>query len=214
MIKTIFFDFDGVICESVSIKTDAFYEMYLPYGADIAKLIKLHHLANGGMSRFDKFVHYHKHFLNTHLSSEDVNKLANCFSEIVLEKVIKAPLVDGIKTFLQKQSSEFRCHIVSATPDEEIKRIIKLKGLQPFFKSVHGSPTSKTKWVKMIITEAGLKLSECVFIGDANADYEAAKGNNIQFILRSTEDNKLLFRDIDVISIPTFYKFYNVLRAL
>ena len=30
-IKNIFFDFDGVIAESVNAKTDAFEEMYLPY---------------------------------------------------------------------------------------------------------------------------------------------------------------------------------------
>ena len=36
LIKNIFFDFDGVIAESVSAKTDAFKEMYMPYGEEIA----------------------------------------------------------------------------------------------------------------------------------------------------------------------------------
>ena len=38
-IKNIFFDFDGVIAESVSAKTEAFREMYLPYGIDIANQV-------------------------------------------------------------------------------------------------------------------------------------------------------------------------------
>ena len=40
MIKNIFFDFDGVLAESVNIKTDAFYEMFLKYGKDIAEKVK------------------------------------------------------------------------------------------------------------------------------------------------------------------------------
>ena len=50
MIKAIFWDFDGVIADSVNVKTDAFYELYLPYGKNIAEKVKEYHLANGGFS--------------------------------------------------------------------------------------------------------------------------------------------------------------------
>ena len=46
----IFFDFDGVIVDSVNIKTQVFYLMYLPYGEDIALKAKQHHIENGGVS--------------------------------------------------------------------------------------------------------------------------------------------------------------------
>ncbi len=52
-IKTIFFDFDGVIADSLDVKTNAFYRMYEPYGKDIAESVAKHHIANGGMSRFE-----------------------------------------------------------------------------------------------------------------------------------------------------------------
>ena len=47
-IKNIFFDFDGVIAESVSAKTYAFEEMYLPYGNDIALKVVEYHKLHGG----------------------------------------------------------------------------------------------------------------------------------------------------------------------
>ena len=55
MIKTIFFDFDGVILNSVNVKTEAFRDMYKQYGDDIAQKVVNHHLANGGVSIFEKF---------------------------------------------------------------------------------------------------------------------------------------------------------------
>ena len=36
-IKAIIYDFDGVICDSVNVKTEAFGEMYAQYGKEIQK---------------------------------------------------------------------------------------------------------------------------------------------------------------------------------
>ena len=38
--KTIFWDFDGVIKDSVSVKSDAFEELFLPFGSDVAKKLE------------------------------------------------------------------------------------------------------------------------------------------------------------------------------
>ena len=35
-LKNIIFDFDGVILDSLDCKTEAFYQMYLPHGEDVA----------------------------------------------------------------------------------------------------------------------------------------------------------------------------------
>ena len=50
-IKSLFFDFDGVIADSVGCKTDAFREIYLSFGEDVASKVVVHHLNNGGVSR-------------------------------------------------------------------------------------------------------------------------------------------------------------------
>jgi len=63
MIKAIIFDFDGVIVESVQVKTDAFAEIYNPFGKEIVQKVVKHHKANGGISRFEKFELYHRNFL-------------------------------------------------------------------------------------------------------------------------------------------------------
>ena len=70
VIKNIFFDFDGVILDSVDCKTQAFEAMYAQHGQEIADQVKKHHLENGGVSRFEKFKHWHKKHLGIEITNE------------------------------------------------------------------------------------------------------------------------------------------------
>ena len=101
--RNIIFDFDGVLAESVHIKTQAFSQIYSEYGENIANKVVKHHKANGGMSRYEKFPYYHKNFLNIDLSEEDINQLSDDFSKLVIEGVINAEEVNGALLFLKKK---------------------------------------------------------------------------------------------------------------
>jgi len=48
MIRGIAFDFDGVLVESVDVKTRAYARMFEEYGADIVSKVVDYHLTNGG----------------------------------------------------------------------------------------------------------------------------------------------------------------------
>ncbi len=193
MIKNIIFDFDGVICESVNIKTDAFYEMYLPYGKEIAKKVKEHHIANGGMPRYDKFKYYENEFLEKPLSDERMQKLSDEFSGLVKSKVIDAPFVEGALEFLKNDSHSYKCFIVSATPMKEMQEIAKAKKIDQYFEEIFGSPTNKREWGKYILDTYKIKSSETLFIGDAMSDYTAAKTHHLHFLLRAHNGNKDIF---------------------
>ena len=67
-IKNIFFDFDGVIAESVSAKTEAFREMYSQYGEGISNQVVDYHVNHGCISRFEKFKYWEKKFFNKDIS--------------------------------------------------------------------------------------------------------------------------------------------------
>ena len=56
-IKILIYDFDGVICQSVNIKTEAFRELYKHQSKDkIEEFIDFHY-KHGGVSRFKKIEH-------------------------------------------------------------------------------------------------------------------------------------------------------------
>ena len=190
MIKNIIFDFDGVLCESVNIKTEAFYEMYLPYGAQIAENVKAYHLKNGGMPRRDKFMYFESILLNKTINNEKLETLSNQFSSLVVEKVINSNFVNGAYEVLRENSSNYFCFIVSATPMDEMKYIAKKKGIAPFFKEVYGSPVNKIEWTKHILSTYNLNSKETLFIGDAESDFIASQKNNTHFLLRATTYNK------------------------
>lgn len=216
MIKNIFFDFDGVIADSVNVKTEAFYKMYHPYGVEIANKVKLHHLDNGGMSRFKKFAYYHETYLNQTINQEQINILADEFSKLVLDGVVSSPLVPGILDFLENNYKKLNFWVISGTPTEEIRIILKRKNLNSYFIDAFGSPKSKNEWVKSILENYSLNKCETVFIGDAIADFEAANSNDLKFILRETCENFNLFENKKEISlrIKDFINFEQQLAIL
>ena len=57
--KAYFFDFDGVLADSVEVKTLAFAKLFEEFGAGIQEKVVAHHRNHGGMSRYDKFRHYY-----------------------------------------------------------------------------------------------------------------------------------------------------------
>ena len=99
--KAFFFDFDGVIADSVNVKTDAFAEIYSPYGKKVVSQVISHHIFHGGISRYEKFRYYHRNFLKKQISEAEVEELAQKFSNLVIQKVIEAPFISGAPEFLE-----------------------------------------------------------------------------------------------------------------
>jgi HAD superfamily hydrolase (TIGR01549 family) len=195
MIKNIFFDFDGVLAESVNVKTEAFRALYAPFGSEIADKVVKWHEANGGVSRFEKIKTWHQEYLGITLDELEISEWAERFSNLALQGVLQAAWVDGAIEFLERESAAYRNWIISGTPDAEMKDIARLRGIDAYFEGIHGSPKKKTDWATEIIEHFELNPSDTVFIGDARSDYEAAKACGLHFILRSTMENQNLFPD-------------------
>ena len=87
--SAIIFDFDGVIAESVEIKTEAFRDMYAPYGKEVSDKVVDHHLKNGGMSRFEKIPFYHRSFLGKDLSKSQIVDLGK---HLAMQVAASSPL--------------------------------------------------------------------------------------------------------------------------
>jgi len=196
-IKNILFDFDGVIVDSVNIKTEAFRRLYQEFSDEIANKVVEHHIANGGMSRFDKFRLYHKEFLEIKIGEPEVKHLSERFSRLVKQGVIEAPEIKGSHTFLNDYCDVYNMFIITGTPTDESKEICKARNIYSCFKGIYGSPESKDYWTKYLINKYNLIIEETIFVGDALVDYNAAIGNGMNFWLRVTEENELLFRNIN-----------------
>lgn len=211
-IKNVFFDFDGVIAESVSAKTSAFEEMYLPFGKDIASKVVEYHKLHGGVSRYEKFKYFHKEFLNEVINKEKVDELAIQFSNIVLEKVINSEEVLGANYFIEKYHKKFQFWIITGTPTAEIEFIIEKRKLTDFFIGIHGSPNNKRYWTENLIKKYNLNRDEIIFLGDAATDKDAADFSKIHFALKESEENKEIFKDFTGYRFTDFYQLEKILN--
>lgn len=188
MIRSIIFDFDGVIADSNHIKTDAFVKLFEDYPQHIKELIRRFHLQNGGMSRFDKFRYIYANFLKEKLSEERFKKLCEDFNKLVIDGVINAPMIDGVDDFLKRNKTKYDMYIVSGTPDYEIKEILKRRKLDKYFLGIRGSPETKKDLIIEVLDRNNYNKEEVVFLGDSINDYEGALAAGVEFVAKISDD--------------------------
>lgn len=201
--KAIFWDFDGVIKESVEVKNRAFYQLFLPYGDVVALRVCEHHIANGGMSRMDKMPLYLQ-WAGQAGSVSTIDAFCRRFGEMVLQAVVDAPWVPGVEVLLRANPHRQTFFVVSATPQGELEEILHRLDLMQCFSRIYGAPTRKTDAIQMALAEQGLEPCDCVMIGDALADLEAAEANAVPFLLRRHATNAELFSSYAGPSVEDF----------
>lgn len=200
--QAIIFDFDGVVVESGKIKTQAFAELYRPYGEDIVAKVVQFHTQNGGMSRYRKFRHFQQHFLNKPpLTEEEEKQLDIRFSGLVVEAVIAAEAVPGAVELIRQQAERIPLFVASGTPETELKVIVERRGLTPYFTAVRGAPALKKTIIAEILSRHALKPESVLMIGDAMADLEGALANSTAFLGRVHPDDSNPF-PADVKTVP------------
>jgi beta-phosphoglucomutase-like phosphatase (HAD superfamily) len=180
--RAIIYDFDGVICDSVNVKTDAFAEMYLPYGDHIVSQVVNYHLLNGGVSRFEKFRHFHNKFLGIKIDKEQVNQLAEQFASLVMHKVIASEFIPGSFEFIKAHNEKYLQFVCTGTPESEILEILEQRNMSSYFKGIYGSPVRKSGIIRRIASEFNISTDEMIFFGDSKTDYDAALEMNVDFI--------------------------------
>ena len=183
-VAAIIFDFDGVIVESVDIKTRAFATLFEAEPASVVEAAVNYHLANAGLSRYAKFAYVYEELLRKPLDDATVVALDSRFSELVTERVVACPLVAGARSYLDARSAEVPLHLVSATPEGELRGIVQRRGLTCYFEDVLGSPAAKPDNVRRIIERHGYDPACVPLIGDGRQDYEAAREHGLPFIGR------------------------------
>lgn len=196
MIKAIVFDFDGVILESASIKTDAFAEVVKEYPKSQAEAFVAYHRSHMGISRHIKFRYFIEEILKQSYTDEAEQRLANRFEEIVFARVMGCPFVAGAREFLERNCHKYDLYVASGTPQEELEKIVEGRELGGFFKDIYGTPMKKEEIVEHICGKAGYQRDEMCFVGDALTDKKAAENTGLLFVGRNTEDNEEDFQDV------------------
>ena len=182
MIKNIIFDFDGVILDSIPIKTEAFGALFKDFPADQVDQLLTYHLENGGLSRYVKIRYFFETLRHESIAEEEVAAYAHRYS-LLTKKALCEPgfLIDDTMEFIRKNHGRYRMHIASGADDADLKYICKMLKIDTYFISIDGAPTKKVDIVRNIIEVNNYKKEETILIGDSINDFQAAENNDLRF---------------------------------
>lgn len=203
--KAIILDFDGVILESVQVKTQAFQELFSRYTNDVQPIID-YHLQNNGVSRFLKFRYIWEEILKKEYTDSVEDMLAAEFSKITVQRVAACAFVKGALDFLKVMSERLPLYVASAVPVADLKAIIDKKGITGYFTKVYGfPPTTKEEAIKDILARESIASGEVLYIGDSLEDLRVSRESGVVFIARQNEEDftghlKEVFTNMDIIT--------------
>lgn len=187
----IFWDFDGVILDSMPVRDRGFELVLTDYPDHQVAALLQYHRENGGLSRYVKFRYFYEEVLREPLSDERLNELTSAFSEIMLNELGNSDLLikDSV-AFLKSAAPKFPMHVVSGSDQTELRELCRRLDLTDYFISIHGSPKPKTQWVGELLAEHQYAPPKAVLIGDSRNDLDAARDNKIEFIGYNNESLK------------------------
>ncbi len=181
-INTIFWDFDGVIMDSNSVRDTGFERVLSEFPkAQVEDLLEFHR-KNGGLSRYVKFRYFFEEVRKESVTENQIQVWAAKFSEIMLSSLMNpALLITDSILFIKNNYQKYKMHIVSGSDGNELRKICEEIGIYQYFITIEGSPTPKNLLVKNILETYEYKPENCVLIGDSINDKEAAMSNNVFF---------------------------------
>ena len=186
-LSCIVFDCDGVILESVPVKTRAFVRLAEPFGSDAVDRLLMYHKAHGGVSRYKKFEWLYREVLGRKITREELDELGRRFAALAFEEVCRCALVPGVEAVLTRWKGRTPMYVCSGAPHEELNAILEERGLQHYFAGIFGSPPSKAALLRDIIRLAGVDPASAVMVGDSVTDLDAAEAVGTLFYGRGGE---------------------------
>lgn len=189
--RVIFWDFDGVIKDSVAVKSIGYEQLFSFYGEEVVGKVRQHHITHGGISRYEKIPLY-LGWAGEATTIDQVQTFCKRFSDLVFQAVIESPWVPGVREYLQANQTNQYFVLMTATPQEEIEQILQMLKITHCFREVHGAPTAKTAVVSNVLKRLHCLPEHALVVGDSDTDLSAAEENGVVFLLRSTPLNQEL----------------------
>lgn len=185
--STLVFDCDGVVLNSNQVKTDAFYQAALPYGAAAAWALVEYHVAHGGISRYKKFAHFLEQIAPQYalgFTGPGLDGLLQSYADEVIGGLLRCEIAPGLAT-LREQTPGARWMIVSGGDQAELRDVFTQRGLAQLFDGgIFGSPDTKDEILAREKNNGNICQS-ALFLGDSKYDYRAASRAGLDFVFLS-----------------------------
>ncbi|PCI42139.1 MAG: HAD family hydrolase [Rhodospirillaceae bacterium] len=175
------FDCDGVLIDSNAIKIQAFRDVAEQYGPESTEALVDHHIKYGGISRFVKFEYLFSDILCRKPEAGELERVLEQFSKATMARLIECEVAPHLHDVLKAASQNAKLFVVSGGLQNEVREVLKQKGLADYFTDIFGSPDNKAQ-IFSRERENGQMAGPAVFVGDAQYDHEMAEKFGFDFI--------------------------------
>ncbi len=186
-VSAIFFDFDGVIMDSMHLKLEAYLRAVERFGfepSEVDRLMRVHM----GQSR-QRILRWMYEDLSGEAMPDDVfEEVLAVFNAHDDAFRVRMEYVPGSREFLEKVHSRFYTAVITGTPEDVILKTTAHFELDGFFDVVRGSPDRKIDIAAELLERNGLDPATTLFVGDGKTDQEAAEANGLRFVGRGTKE--------------------------
>lgn len=176
------FDLDGVILDSVTTKQAAFRTVF----EDRMEVeeIDAYNKAHMGVPRRMKIAHVLSEICGQEATPSAVAEAEIRYRAEIERRSQDVALVPGARELLVKERP-FDCAVNSSAPHAEVLEALDRHGITRWFVEIHGFPEAKASVLKrMREVDPNRAL---VFLGDAQADQDAAREAGVPFIVVGVE---------------------------
>lgn len=173
------FDCDGIIFDTTNLKLLAFQNVLKEYDKKYIKQFTDYFRSNFGRSRFLHARYFIENILKEPFQQKKFDEIIFNFSKECKIIYDTAEICKGVIDFLQS-NPKFDKYVASGSAQDELRDVFDKRGLNSYFISIYGSPRHKNDLVKDICSK--YSHNNILMIGDAEADFRAAKSAGIDFL--------------------------------
>lgn len=184
--KTIVFDCDGVILDSNQLKTQAYFDTAIAFGANDqqARALMEYHVRLGGISRYPKFEYFLSDILQQPVKQADVEFLLDRFASEIHHGLLHCKVADGLLE-LRNCYPATRWMVLSGGDQQELRKLFKERKLDALFDGgIFGSPDNKDQVLARELANGHIQ-KPALFLGDSKYDHQAAIAAGLDFIFVS-----------------------------
>ncbi len=174
-------DCDGVIVDSMDVKTEAMRRVGEAFGRELCDRLVMFHQIEGGISRFEKFRWLIREAYGREITDAEMADLSARFVSALDNALEHCAFVPGLEDLLEDWHARVPIVVCSGAPQQELEALLRAKGIARYFTRIGGYPPAKTTLLGDILRETGVAGASAVMVGDTITDARAAEENGTLF---------------------------------
>lgn len=181
------FDCDGVLLDSNDLKVEAFRRVTRAAGfaPETVEAFSAYQTQNFGTSRHRLFARLLEGAFGAPPPGATLEALLEGFGQAVSAGYLEVDEAPGARALLEALSPAAPLFVVSGSDEAELVEVFEKRGLSRHFRAVFGSPATKTENLARVAEALGMAAPRLLFIGDAEADADAAVASGADFLFAS-----------------------------